>query len=224
MKSELFNDLKKYETALRKRTNETGATSLLGLSLESLEKGHVVFSMRVKPRHKQIHGVVHGGVLATVADTVAAIAAYTTVPKGTEIATVEMKINFLEAVPGGRIRAEGKVLRTGRNFVVTECEIYKEDGTMAAKALLTFAAAPGHSIPQNEASEELSDYSSPPDAASSPSLWTYLITRLKMSKFGLPWRVSLMQSRSYHSTVPRKISPLSRTTTMEVWLCICLTQ
>jgi uncharacterized protein (TIGR00369 family) len=146
MKSELFSDLKKYEAALRRKTNEAGATSLLGLSLESLEKGHVVFTMKIKPRHKQLHGVVHGGVLATVADTVAAIAAYTTVPKGTEIATVELKINFLEPVPGGRIKAVGRVLRTGRNFVVTECEIYKEDGTMAAKALLTFGAARGHSI------------------------------------------------------------------------------
>jgi len=146
MKSELFNELKKYEEVLRRRTNETGATALLGLNLESLELGRVVFTMKIKPRHKQIHGVVHGGVLATVADTVAAIAAYTTVPKGTEIATVELKINFLEAVPGGKIRAEGRVLRTGRNFVVTECEIYKEDGAMAAKALLTFGAARGHSI------------------------------------------------------------------------------
>ena len=146
MKSELLSDLKKYEEALRRKANETGATALLGLHLESLEKGRVVFTMRIKPRHKQIHGVVHGGVLATVADTVAAIAAYTTVPKGTEIATVELKINFLEAVPGGKIRAEGRVLRTGRNFVVTECEIYKEDGKMAAKALLTFGAARGHSI------------------------------------------------------------------------------
>ena len=63
MKSELLNDLKKYEEALRRKTNETGATSLLGLILVSLEKGHVVFTMRIKPRHKQIHGVVHGGVL-----------------------------------------------------------------------------------------------------------------------------------------------------------------
>ncbi|MGB8475034.1 MAG: PaaI family thioesterase [Candidatus Acidiferrum sp.] len=146
MKPELFNNLKKYEAALRRRTNETGATAVLGLSLESLEKGHVVFSMRVKPRHKQIHGVVHGGVLATLADTVGAIAAYTTVPKGTEIATVELKINFLEPVPGGRIKAEGRVLRAGRNFVVTECEIYLENGVLAAKALLTFGAARGHTI------------------------------------------------------------------------------
>ena len=87
--------------------NETGATSLLGLSLESVEKGRVIFSMRVKPRHKQIHGVVHGGVLAALADTVAAIAAYTTVPKGTNIATLEMKINFLEPVPGGRSKRKG---------------------------------------------------------------------------------------------------------------------
>lgn len=146
MKPQLLNDLKKYEAALRRRATEGGATSLLGLALESLEKGHVVFSMKVKPKHKQIHGVVHGGVLATLADTVAAIAAYTTVPKGTNIATVEMKINFLEPVPGGRIKAEGRVLRTGRNFVVTECEIYLEDGSLAAKALLTFGAARGHAI------------------------------------------------------------------------------
>jgi len=146
MASELFDDMKKYEEAVRRRTSESGATGLLGLTLESLEKGRVIFSMRVKPRHKQIHGVVHGGVLATVADTVAAIAAYTTVPKGAEIATIEMKINFLEPVPGGRIKAEGRVLRTGRNFVVTECEIYLENGSLAAKALLTFGAARGHSI------------------------------------------------------------------------------
>jgi uncharacterized protein (TIGR00369 family) len=102
--------------------------------------------MTVKPQHKQIHGVVHGGVLATVADTVAAIAAYTTVPRDTEIATVELKINFLEAVSGGKIKAEGRVLRTGRNFIVTECEIFNEKGTLVAKALLTFGAARGHSI------------------------------------------------------------------------------
>jgi len=68
------------------------------------------------------------------------------VPRGTEIATVELKINYLEPVPGGRIRADARVLRAGRNFVVTECEIFNESGSMAAKALLTFGAAAGHSM------------------------------------------------------------------------------
>jgi uncharacterized protein (TIGR00369 family) len=90
--------------------------------------------------------VVHGGILAALADTAAAIAAYTTVPKGVALATIELKINYLEAVPGGRIRAEARVLRTGRNFVVAECEIFDTKGLLAAKALLTFGAASGHSL------------------------------------------------------------------------------
>jgi uncharacterized protein (TIGR00369 family) len=139
-------ELKKYQAEFKRRAMESGATASLGLELEALERGRVVFAMRVKPRHKQIHGVVHGGVLATVADTVGAIAAYTTLHKGTHIATVELKINYLEPVPEGRIKAEGKVLRTGRNFVVAECEIFNEGGSLAAKALMTFGAASGQSL------------------------------------------------------------------------------
>jgi len=154
MASKLVRDAKKYEEAVRRRMKESGATAMLGFRLEGLEKGRAVFSMQVKPRHKQLHGVVHGGVLATLADTAAAIAAYTTVPKGTHIATVELKINYLEPVPGGRIRADARVLRTGRNFVVAECEILNEDGSLAAKALLTFGAAGGHSLPRERASRK----------------------------------------------------------------------
>jgi uncharacterized protein (TIGR00369 family) len=119
---------------------------MLGFVLESASPGHAVLRLDARPRHKQINNVVHGGILAALADTTAAIAAYTTVPKGVALATIELKINYLEAVPGGRIRAEGRVLRTGRNFVVTECEIFDGKGTLAAKALLTFGAAGGHSL------------------------------------------------------------------------------
>src|SRR3954462_13822199 len=75
-----------------------------------------------------------------------AIAVYTTVPRGTALATVELKINYLEAVPEGRVRAVGRVLWTGRNFAVAECELIDFRGKLAAKALLTFGAAGGHSM------------------------------------------------------------------------------
>jgi uncharacterized protein (TIGR00369 family) len=131
---------------VRERMKESNAIAHLGFDVETVEKGRAIFLLDVRPHHKQIHGVVHGGILAALADTTAAIAAYTTVPPGTEIATVELKINYLEPVPGGRIKADARVLRAGRNFVVTECEIFNENGSMAAKALLTFGAASGHSI------------------------------------------------------------------------------
>jgi uncharacterized protein (TIGR00369 family) len=108
--------------------------------------GRAVLKMEVQPKHRQLHGVVHGGILAALVDTAAAIAAYTTVPRGTALATVELKINYLEAVPGGRVRAVGRVLRTGRNFVVAECELIDARGKLAAKALLTFGAMGGNAL------------------------------------------------------------------------------
>ncbi len=130
----------------RKRMRMSRLSALLGFHVESLAPGSAVLSMQVKELHKQIHDVVHGGVLAALADTAAAIAAYTVVDRGTELATVELKINYLSAVPGGKIKAEGKVLRAGRNFVVTECEVLDAKGRLAAKALMTFGAAGGHSM------------------------------------------------------------------------------
>jgi uncharacterized protein (TIGR00369 family) len=131
---------------VRERMKESQAITHLGFDVETVEKGRAIFLMDVLAHHKQVHGVVHGGILAALADTTAAIAAYTAVPRGTEIATVELKINYLEPVPGGRIKADARVLRAGRNFVVAECEIFNENGSLAAKALLTFGAAPGHSM------------------------------------------------------------------------------
>jgi len=131
---------------VRERMKESQAITHLGFDVEMVEKGRAIFQLNVLPHHKQLHGVVHGGILAALADTTAAIAAYTAVPEGTEIATVELKINYLEPVPGGRIKADARVLRAGRNFVVTECEIFNENGSMAAKALLTFGAAQGHTM------------------------------------------------------------------------------
>lgn len=131
---------------VRERMKESRASAYFGFEVASVRKGRVRFVLAAKSRHKQIHGVVHGGILAALADTCAAIAAYTAVPQGTEVVTVQLSINYLKAAPGGEITAEAKVLRAGRNFVVTECEIRNEDGSLAAKALLTFGAAAGHSM------------------------------------------------------------------------------
>ncbi len=144
--SRKVHDAKRFISATRHHLKQSRATSWLGFDLETAGPGHAVLRMEVRRHHKQLNGVVHGGILAALADTAAAIAAYTVVPKGTALATIELKINYLEAVPGGMIRADAHVLRTGRNFVVTECEIFDGKGALAAKALLTFGAAGGHSL------------------------------------------------------------------------------
>jgi uncharacterized protein (TIGR00369 family) len=125
------------ELAIRLRNSAPG--QLFGYELDSIGDGKAVMSLQVMDRHKQIHGVVHGGVLASLADTAGAMAAYPLLPKGTRLATVEMTINYLEAVDRGPIIAEARVLRLGRTLAVAECEIKDAEGKLAAKSLLTFA-------------------------------------------------------------------------------------
>jgi acyl-CoA thioesterase len=119
---------------------------LVGFYLERLYEGGAVLTMTVEHRHRQIHNVVHGGVIAALADTASAIAAYTAAPEGVELATIELKINYLLPIAEGKIEAEGKVLRTGRNFVVVECDVRNHDGALAAKALMTFGATGGRAL------------------------------------------------------------------------------
>src|SRR5437870_3719597 len=146
MSKRMSKEEKRITELVRRRMKESRSTELLGFEVESVHRWRAIFRLDVRPRHKQIHGVVHGGILAALADTTAAIAAYTAVPRGTEIATVELTINYLEPVPGGRIKADARVLRVGRNLIVAECEILNEDGSLAAKSLLTFGATAGHSL------------------------------------------------------------------------------
>jgi uncharacterized protein (TIGR00369 family) len=112
---------------------------LFGFELASIERGTAILTMQVRKRHKQVHGVVHGGILASLADTAGALAAYPLLPRKTRLATVEMKINYLEPVDRGKIVAEAKLLRLGRSLAVVQCEVQGADGTLAAIALITYA-------------------------------------------------------------------------------------
>jgi len=146
MPRKLTKEEQRVTELVRQRMKESKATELLGFDVESVHEGRAIFRLDVRPSHKQIHGVVHGGIIAALADTTAAIAAYTTVPRRVELATLELKINYLEPVPDGRVKADARVLRAGRNFIVAECEIFNESGSLAAKALMTFSAAAGYSL------------------------------------------------------------------------------
>src|SRR5438034_6831346 len=72
---------KRFTELVRRRMKESRSTELLGFDVESVHAGRAIFRLDVKPNHKQVHGVVHGGILAALADTTAAIAAYTAIDR-----------------------------------------------------------------------------------------------------------------------------------------------
>ncbi len=145
MTSQVIERARMAQQELSRRLRESNAGRLFGFELEAAEAGRAVLRMRVASKHKQVHGVVHGGILAAMADTAGGLATYMVVPRGTRVATVEMKINFLEPVDQGTVIAEARVLRKGRNFAVVDCEVHDAAGRLAAKALMTFAIGVGES-------------------------------------------------------------------------------
>jgi len=124
---------------MAKRVRNSRPVRLFGFELVAAEPGRAVMRMKVRERHRQVHGVVHGGYLAALADTAGALGCYLSLPAGTRLATVELKINYLEPVARGTIFAEGKMLRGGKTFAVAECEIRDAQNLLVAKSLLTFA-------------------------------------------------------------------------------------
>jgi acyl-CoA thioesterase len=139
MTSHLIERARRAEQELTRGLRQSNAGKLFGFELEAAEPGRAVLRMRVTSKHKQVHGVVHGGVLAALADTAGGLATYMVVPPGTRLATVEMKINYLEPVDRGTIVAQARVLRRGRNFAVVDCDVLDSAGRLAAKALLTYS-------------------------------------------------------------------------------------
>ena len=137
---------REYVEYAQSRVKLSKFSALMGFEVIKLYEGGAVLEVVTEELHRQVHNVMHGGVIAALADTAAAIAAYTTVPLGTEVVTIELKINYLLPVGSGKVTAEGKVLRAGRNFIVVECDVTNQEGGLAAKALMTFGAAPGHTL------------------------------------------------------------------------------
>ncbi len=124
------------------RLRHSNPVNHFGFQLVKAEHGRAVFRMPVLELHKQIHRVVHGGVLAMLADTAGGFAAFLAAPSGSRVVTIEMKINFLEAVENGEIKADARVLRQGRTTSVVDCDVTDQDGRLVSKALMTFSIVP----------------------------------------------------------------------------------
>ncbi len=124
---------------LARRLEGTNLLRFFGFKLMAAGPGHAVLRFNVRRHHLQVHSVVHGGVIGTLADTAGGMATYLAVPPGTRVATVEMKINFLEPLVRGTVTADARVIRCGRNFSVVDCDVRDSKGRLAGKALMTFA-------------------------------------------------------------------------------------
>ena len=100
----------------------------LGARLGRVEPGEVDIELPVRDALVQQHGYVHAGALASVLDSAAGYAAFTLMPAGAAVLSIEFKINMLEPARGATIVARGRVVRAGRTISVCRADAVALDG------------------------------------------------------------------------------------------------
>jgi uncharacterized protein (TIGR00369 family) len=97
--------------------------STIGAALTRVEPGAVEIEVGARGDLVQQHGFLHAGVLASAADSACGYAAFSLMPEGVAVLSVEFKINLLAPAVGERIAARGRVIRPGRTVTVCWGEV-----------------------------------------------------------------------------------------------------
>ncbi|WP_225725182.1 MULTISPECIES: PaaI family thioesterase [unclassified Nocardia] len=112
---------------------------LLGMEVESLEYGEAVFALRTRPEFANPLGTTHGGICATLLDSAMGCAVHTTLDAGVGYTTLELKVNYIRAVPtdGQRLTATGSTIHVGRTTATAEGRVVDAAGRLIAHGTTT---------------------------------------------------------------------------------------
>ena len=103
------------------------AMALIGATLTLIEPGYVEIALPYRDDLTQQKGFIHGGILGMIADTACGYSAFSLMPAGCSIVTVEYKMNILAPARSSLI-AKGQVVKPGRTLTVARGEVYADDG------------------------------------------------------------------------------------------------
>lgn len=113
-----------YRAASTETFAQQRAMRTLGITIARLEPGEVDLAMDYSADFTQQHGFIHAGVITAGLDNACGIAAFTLMPAGAGILTVEFKTNLLAPARGERFVFRATVVKPGRTLTVCEARAY----------------------------------------------------------------------------------------------------
>jgi uncharacterized protein (TIGR00369 family) len=104
------------------------AMRTLGITIVRIEAGEVDLSMPYAADWSQQNGFVHAGIITAALDTACGIAAFTLMPSGADVLTVEFKTNLLAPAKGERFAFRASVIKPGRTLTICEARAFAQAG------------------------------------------------------------------------------------------------
>lgn len=129
-----------FESRVRESFARQRVMGLMGARLSRVGPGEVAIALPFREDLTQQNGYLHAGVITTIADSACGYAAHTLMPAGSEVLSVEFKVNLLRPAAGEEFVAEAKVVKAGRTLTVTRCDVYARaagDSVVVATMLAT---------------------------------------------------------------------------------------
>jgi uncharacterized protein (TIGR00369 family) len=135
----LTPDGKEIDARIRGSFARQTIMTTLGAEIAAVRAGEVEIVLPFSEKILQQHEFIHAGAVATIADTACGYAALTMMPREAAVLTTEFKINLLAPAKGERLRAVGRVVRSGKKLVITLGEVFAEDGASRKQVALITA-------------------------------------------------------------------------------------
>ncbi len=98
--------------------------TLICARLSLVEPGVVEITLPYRADLTQQHGYLHAGVITTVADSACGYAAFTLMPAGSNVLSVEFKVNLLRPAQGKEFVARAEVIKPGRTLSVVRADVF----------------------------------------------------------------------------------------------------
>ena len=121
-------DAKEIDARIRGSFARQSIMTTLGAEIAVVRAGEVEIVLPFSDKILQQHDFIHAGAVATIADSACGYAALSVMPRDAAVLTTEFKINLLAPAKGERLRAIGRVVRSGKKLVITLGEVFAEDG------------------------------------------------------------------------------------------------
>lgn len=102
--------------------------SLIGARLASVEPGVVEIVLPFRADLTQQNGYLHAGVVTTIADSACGYAAFSLMPVGSAVLSVEFKVNLLRPARGELFVARAEVIKAGRTLTVVRADVFATGG------------------------------------------------------------------------------------------------
>jgi uncharacterized protein (TIGR00369 family) len=134
-----------FEARVRGSFARQQVMATLGASMTQVAPGEVEIQLPFRSDLTQQNGFLHAGIVTTIVDSACGYAAFSLMPLGVNVLTVEYKVNLLAPAVGALFAARGRVVKPGRTITVCTGDVVAvQDGRerLVATMQATMMAVP----------------------------------------------------------------------------------